>query len=56
MTIELSTKPELQLNNRKPGAYVIKDGVRVPDLNDSAMREKQKTTAPQIEEEKKSES
>ena len=33
-----STRPDLEVNVPMPGAYVIKDGQKVPDLNDEAMR------------------
>ena len=35
-----STRPELELSVQMPGAYIIKDGKAVPDLNDEAMRQR----------------
>lgn len=33
------TRPDLEINfKRKPGAYVIKNGIKIPDLNDDAMK------------------
>jgi hypothetical protein len=36
-----STRPDLEVVARMPGAYVVKDGVPVPDLNDEAMKERE---------------
>lgn len=36
-----SSRPDLQVGFRLPGAYIVKDGVLVPDLNDEAMRERE---------------
>lgn len=43
LTINLS-RPDLEVIPRLPGAYIVKDGKHVPDLNDEAMliREKLK--------------
>ena len=37
-----STRPDLQVGFQLPGAYIIKDGVPVPDLNDEAMAKRMK--------------
>lgn len=34
-----STRPDLTINmKRKPGAFIIKNGAKVPDLTDTAMK------------------
>lgn len=39
---QTSSRPDLQVVFQLPGAYIIKDGVPVPDLNDEAMMEREK--------------
>ena len=36
-----STRPDLQVHAQIPGAYIIKDGKQVPDLNDEAMAKRE---------------
>jgi hypothetical protein len=38
----INTKPELNINynDLPPGSYIIKDGKLLPNLNDSAMKER----------------
>lgn len=38
-----STRPDLEIVSRLPGAYIVKNGVSVPDLNDEAMMNREKS-------------
>lgn len=38
----ISSRPDLEVNIQMPGAYIIRDGKAVPDLNDEAMMEREK--------------
>lgn len=42
MIDNINTKPELGINfsNLPPGSYIIKDGKLLPNLDDSAMKER----------------
>ena len=44
-----STRPDLQVGFQLPGAYIIKDGVPVPDLNDEAMAKRVKNVERRVE-------
>ena len=44
-----STRPDLEVSIQMPGAYIVKDGKQIPDLNDEAMKEREARSKKQEE-------
>jgi len=46
-----STRPDLEVNIQMPGAYIIRDGKQVPDLDDEAMANRMKNAERRVKSE-----